>query len=444
MSASFHGSSSHGASFRPVEDGYRHLLPQGKLSLPASSSRQSLSLSASQLQRWGPSRSLAASLLPRDPSSPATKKNFDKLRVLAAYSSFGSTSGTTTVNTAYQRVADCLVFPPLPVRKPRALIHFIGGAFIGAVPEVTYSLLIELLRRQGFLIVATPYNVTFEHVLAAELVYRKFQNGRDALVNGDCIIPGVSSNHISSLPVFSIGHSNGALLQLLIGCLFQEDLPKVSVMPAFNNKPAAVFQASVVLAFNNKPAADAVPYFEQLGPVTAQLAPLIASSPLLNISNGLFGDSFKNLLDAASPILPPYDKETLQSLQNFVEQVPLVLEQVSRGISEFTPAPLENRKSIGNDYRVQNTLLVKYKVDPIDESDIIEDILKTAIQKVDGSLEKITIDGNHVTPCAQDIPWQIGRVYSPFDAVAQLFRTAALSEIQETVLSITNWLEQFL
>ncbi|KAI5084045.1 hypothetical protein GOP47_0000214 [Adiantum capillus-veneris] len=407
----------------PVEEGS---IPQCKLC--SSPQRQVLrgtfsSSSVFQLQWWSSTRSLADLLLPRGPSP-----HFDRLWVSAAYSSFGSTLGTATVNTAYQRVADCLVFQPLPGRKPRALIHFIGGAFIGAVPEVTYSLFIELLRQQDFLIVATPYNVTFEHVLAAELVYTKFQQGKDALVNGECNIPGISTNEISSLPVFSIGHSNGALLQLLIGCLFQEDLPK----------------ASVVLAFNNKPAADAVPYFEQLGPVTAQLTPLIASSPLLSLSNSLFGDSFKNLLDAASPILPSYDEETLQSLQNFVEQVPLVLEQVSRGVSEFTPAPLENRKSIGNNYRVQNTLLVKFKVDPIDESDIIEDVLNSVVQKVDGSLTKITIDGNHITPCVQDIRWEIGRVYTPFDAAAQLFRTAALSEIRETVASITSWLEQFL
>lgn len=44
---------------------------------------------------------------------------------------------------------------------------------------------------------------------------------------------------------------------------------------------------------------------------------------------------------------------------------------------------------------------VKYKVDAIDESDIIEDILKSGVQKFDGSLTKITIDGNHITPCVQ-------------------------------------------
>lgn len=296
------------------------------------------------------------------------------------------------------------------------------------MPEVTYSLFIELLRRQDFLIIATPYNVTFEHVLAAELVHRKFQKGREALANGECILPGVNADDITRLPVFSIGHSNGALLQLLVGCLFQEDLPK----------------ANAVIAFNNKPAADAVPYFEQLGPVTAQLAPIIAASPLLNISRGMTGDSLKNLMDAAVPVLPQFDKESLQSLQNFIEQIPLVLDQVSRGMSEFTPAPLENQKTIGNDYRVQNTLLVKYKVDAIDESDIIEDILKSGVQKFDGSLTKITIDGNHITPCVQDIVWETGKVYTPFDAVGQLFRNVALSEIRETVASVSNWFETFL
>eukprot|EP00250_Pteridium_aquilinum_P006411 c16347_g1_i1 orf=57-1415(+) len=438
LPSSSSSSSSQEASLKPwksVAQGHGYLLPHCKLPWPRPS-RISSYASHQKAQLWQslwPSslRSPLSVFMPsysRSSSAVWLNKKAQRLKVSAAFSTFGSPSGVPTVNTAYRRVADCLVFPPLPGRKPRALIHFIGGAFIGAVPEVTYSLFIELLRRQDFLIIATPYNVTFEHVLAAELVHQKFQKGKKALVNGELIVPGVNTDDITRLPVFSIGHSNGALLQLLVGCRFQEDLPK----------------ANAVIAFNNKPAADAVPYFEQLGPVTAQLTPIIAASPLSNISRGLTGDSLKNLLDAASPVFPQYDKESLQSLQNFIEQIPLVLDQVSRGISEFTPAPLENRKTIENDYGVENTLLVKYKVDAIDESDIIEDILKPAVQKRDGSLTKITIDGNHITPCVQDIRWEIGKVYTPLDAVGQLFRNVALSEIRETVVSVSSWLETFL
>ena len=42
---------------------------------------------------------------------------------------------------------------------------------------------------------------------------------------------------------------------------------------------------------------------------------------------------------------------------------------------------------------------VKYSVDAIDESDIIEEILKPRIGMINGSLEKITINGNHHTLC---------------------------------------------
>lgn len=38
----------------------------------------------------------------------------------------------------YKRVGSCLVIPPPKGKKPRAIIKFLGGAFIGAVPEVTY------------------------------------------------------------------------------------------------------------------------------------------------------------------------------------------------------------------------------------------------------------------------------------------------------------------
>lgn len=38
----------------------------------------------------------------------------------------------------YRRLDSCLVIPPPKGKKPKAIIKFLGGAFIGAVPEVTY------------------------------------------------------------------------------------------------------------------------------------------------------------------------------------------------------------------------------------------------------------------------------------------------------------------
>lgn len=38
----------------------------------------------------------------------------------------------------YERLGSCLVVAPPNGKKPRAIIKFLGGAFVGAVPEVTY------------------------------------------------------------------------------------------------------------------------------------------------------------------------------------------------------------------------------------------------------------------------------------------------------------------
>lgn len=52
--------------------------------------------------------------------------------------SSSSFSGSTVNNKIYQRLGSCPIIPPLNGKKPRAIIKFLGGAFIGAVPEVTY------------------------------------------------------------------------------------------------------------------------------------------------------------------------------------------------------------------------------------------------------------------------------------------------------------------
>lgn len=53
----------------------------------------------------------------------------------------GSFANAVTGNSRakiYRRLGSCLVIPPHNGRKPRGIIKFLGGAFIGAVPEVTY------------------------------------------------------------------------------------------------------------------------------------------------------------------------------------------------------------------------------------------------------------------------------------------------------------------
>lgn len=55
---------------------------------------------------------------------------------------FGREKYTTkdNFNRIYKRVGSCLVIPPPKGKKPKAIIQFLGGAFIGAVPEVSYRL----------------------------------------------------------------------------------------------------------------------------------------------------------------------------------------------------------------------------------------------------------------------------------------------------------------
>lgn len=45
---------------------------------------------------------------------------------------------STTSRLTYTWTDSCLVIPPPAGKKPRAIIKFLGGAFIGAVPELTY------------------------------------------------------------------------------------------------------------------------------------------------------------------------------------------------------------------------------------------------------------------------------------------------------------------
>ncbi|MDJ0616425.1 MAG: DUF1350 family protein [Calothrix sp. MO_192.B10] len=125
-------------------------------------------------------------------------------------------------------------------RKPIGIIHFLGGAFVGSAPHVTYRLLLEYLAAQGFVVIATSFVNSLDHVAIAEQVLLNFERALVRLEERSIIGKGY-------LPIYGVGHSMGCKLHLLIGSLFPV------------NRAGNIF-----LSFNNYAARDAIPLVEQL------------------------------------------------------------------------------------------------------------------------------------------------------------------------------------
>jgi predicted alpha/beta hydrolase len=90
-------------------------------------------------------------------------------------------------------------------RSPRAIIHFLGGAFVATAPQITYKLLLEDLAQQGYGIIATPFFNTFDHYAITDEVYRSFERVLARLPRS-----------ISGLPIYGVGHSMGCKVHLLL------------------------------------------------------------------------------------------------------------------------------------------------------------------------------------------------------------------------------------
>jgi hypothetical protein len=68
------------------------------------------------------------------------------------------------------------------------------------------SYLIELLAKEGFVVVLVPYNVTFDHSLVAKQVYDKFHTCLDTILTNGLPQANLSPAQLEDLPIFSVGH----------------------------------------------------------------------------------------------------------------------------------------------------------------------------------------------------------------------------------------------
>lgn len=171
--------------------------------------------------------------------------------------------------------------------------------------------------------------------------------------------------------------------------------------------------------------------------------PIVEASPVNSIVRSVTGDAWKFLLETAGAIILNNDQEAITSLNKFVDQLPSVFDQVRQGVSEFSPRPSENRDCFKKSYNVQHTLLVKFSFDTIDETDLLEETLRPRVESIGGTLEKVQLSGNHITPCVQELKWQVGYLYTPADAIAQGLKTLSLNETRALARTISNWFKHF-
>lgn len=86
-----------------------------------------------------------------------------------------------------------------------------------------------VLSAAGFTTIATPYAVTFRHDQCAKRVRQTFLDSIAELkaAGRSYLVP-------AKAPVFGVGHSNGALLHLLIGSL-EPNATVANVIISYNN-----------------------------------------------------------------------------------------------------------------------------------------------------------------------------------------------------------------
>ncbi|NMG06733.1 DUF1350 family protein [Brasilonema sp. UFV-L1] len=128
----------------------------------------------------------------------------------------------------------------------------------------------------------------------------------------------------------------------------------------------------------------------------------------------------------------------LISFNNYAarDAIPLI-EQFDLAAVEFTPSPLETNKLVQERYNIRRNLLIKFSNDTLDQSMVLTELLK---QRFPEMVTAQTLTGTHTTPLGQDIKWQMGESFTPFDALGQWFKQEVYRDLNQLKRIILLWL----
>ncbi|KAK9103973.1 hypothetical protein Scep_020817 [Stephania cephalantha] len=254
--------------------------------------------------------------------------------------------------------------------RPKSVVHFVGGIFVGAAPQLTYRLFLERLSEMGIMVIATPYASGFDHFYIADEVQFKFDRCLRSL-----------GETLNGLPTFGVGHSLGSVIHLLIGSRY-----------------AVQRSGNVLMSFNNKEASLAIPLFSPvILPMAQNLGPILfqfTSSPTIRLGAKMAKKQLENLN-------PPIVQQVLPLVEQLL---PLYMELVN-GREDFNPRPEETQRLIKSYYGVSRNLLIKFKDDTIDDTSTLAQVLSSdsAISSMlDMSIR--SLPGDHGLPLQQVLP----------------------------------------
>ncbi|KAK6944562.1 Protein of unknown function DUF1350, partial [Dillenia turbinata] len=292
-------------------------------------------------------------------------------------------------STDWSEVEGAWVLKPRNSR-PRFVVHFVGGIFVGAAPQLTYRLFLERLAEKSCLLFIQA-------------------RGLKGYVTGEKPKPAITDSTYNQWEA-----ENSLVMSWLINSM-QPHISKGS-------RYAVQRSGNVLVSFNNKEASLAIPLFSPvLVPMAQSMGPLlsqIASSPTIRLGAEMTMKQLENLS-------PPIMKQLLP----LVEQLPPLYMDLVNGRENFIPKPEETRRLIKSYYGVSRNLLIKFKDDTIDETSTLAQVLssESAISSmIDMSIRMLP--GDHGLPL-QQVPYMNLHISDP--------QTIIEVEISQGLLNIT-------
>lgn len=217
--------------------------------------------------------------------------------------------------------------------EPVGIVHFLGGAFVGTAPQLTYKWLLEQIAEAGFAIITTPFVNGFDHLAIARQVLNRFENIVERLQ---------VSQRLGYLPIYGVGHSMGCKIHLLINSLFNVQRAG-NVLMSYNNFPV---KRSIPLLDQ----LDSVPFFDQFDFNVNEAIDNFEFTPTPDETNEIIKTSYQTRRN----LLIKFENDTIDQTNDLS---PILLERfpnmvVSRKISgnHLTPLGQEIDWQVGDGF----------------------------------------------------------------------------------------------